>query len=259
MQSCFTSWAHGVGIPAAAFVRKAASASRRNAAADDSGRQAVSTGPNRLLSGLLIAGCLCLAICGTAHGQLALLKRLDPDGDGVVQRDKLSGRFKMILDRMIDRYGLDKKKKEWKLEELRAAIESGAKKRLEAEQSSSGSTGPGVIRRQAGGKTVSIPPHKPGELHPLVSLPEQYGSYDKDNDGQIGLYEWPRKRIAEFLKLDKNDDGFLTIEELGKPEGKQEGNGGDTKKEGEKREERKEQPQQRSVERPERKPEPRSG
>ncbi len=45
-------------------------------------------------------------------------------------------------------------------------------------------------------------------------LPEAYRSRDKNGDGQIGLYEWERSKFAEFRKLDKNHDGFLTPQEL---------------------------------------------
>lgn len=47
-------------------------------------------------------------------------------------------------------------------------------------------------------------------------LPEAFRAFDKNKDGQIGLYEWDRSKLAEFRKLDKNRDGFLTPQELGK-------------------------------------------
>lgn len=47
-----------------------------------------------------------------------------------------------------------------------------------------------------------------------AALPEMYRSRDKNGDGQIGLYEWDRAKYAEFKKLDKNNDGFLTPQEL---------------------------------------------
>jgi Ca2+-binding EF-hand superfamily protein len=47
-----------------------------------------------------------------------------------------------------------------------------------------------------------------------VKLPEQFRSRDKDRDGQIGLYEWPRSDYSGFRKLDRNGDGFLTPQEL---------------------------------------------
>ena len=46
-------------------------------------------------------------------------------------------------------------------------------------------------------------------------LPKEYEARDKNGDGQIGLYEWDRAKYAEFMKLDKNGDGFLTALELG--------------------------------------------
>ena len=45
-------------------------------------------------------------------------------------------------------------------------------------------------------------------------LPKEYQALDKNGDGQIGLYEWDRSKYAEFKKLDKNHDGFLTPQEL---------------------------------------------
>lgn len=45
-------------------------------------------------------------------------------------------------------------------------------------------------------------------------LPKEYQGFDKNGDGQIGLYEWDRAKYAEFKKLDKNRDGFLTPQEL---------------------------------------------
>ncbi len=208
---------------------------------------------------LIMAVALCLSQLGQSYAQLSLLNRLDPDGDGKVVRDKLPTNYRKMLDRIVDRYGLDKKKGEWKIDELRNAISGGAQKQLAAEQANQGTSGsavapwpsvwPGSSRRQANqgtsgsavagstGQLTSIPPHKPGELHPLVRLPEQYASYDKDNDGQIGLYEWPRRRLAEFLKLDQNDDGFLTIKELGKPsEEKEEQASSESKSEPERKE-----------------------
>jgi len=47
-------------------------------------------------------------------------------------------------------------------------------------------------------------------------LPAWFKQLDIDNDGQVGLYEWRRagKSIEEFQAMDRNDDGFLTIEEV---------------------------------------------
>ena len=42
-----------------------------------------------------------------------------------------------------------------------------------------------------------------------------YAALDTDQDGQIGLYEWKAagQPISEFLRMDLNGDGFLTVEE----------------------------------------------
>ena len=47
-------------------------------------------------------------------------------------------------------------------------------------------------------------------------LPAWFAQTDKDNDGQVGLYEWKAagKPLIEFLAMDANGDGFLTVEEV---------------------------------------------
>jgi hypothetical protein len=49
-----------------------------------------------------------------------------------------------------------------------------------------------------------------------AGLPDWFGKYDLDADGQVGLYEWKKvgQRIAEFLAMDANSDGFLEAKEL---------------------------------------------
>lgn len=57
-------------------------------------------------------------------------------------------------------------------------------------------------------------PSRRGKARMVPTLPKEYEARDKNGDGQIGLYEWDRSRYAEFAKLDKNGDGFLTPQEL---------------------------------------------
>jgi len=46
-------------------------------------------------------------------------------------------------------------------------------------------------------------------------LPSWFEKYDKDLDGQVGLYEWRREGdvTAKFVEMDLNADGYLTAEE----------------------------------------------
>ncbi len=85
-------------------------------------------------------------------------------------------------------------------------------------------------RREAGPKPQPLSSPKPRAdstrdprptRHSRVTrdLPEQYREQDTDRDGQIGFYEWPRGKFAEFFKLDRNSDGFLTPRELIRADG----------------------------------------
>lgn len=49
------------------------------------------------------------------------------------------------------------------------------------------------------------------------NLPKEFpfADLDRDADGQVGLYEWKeaRRSISEFIAMDLNNDGFLTVDE----------------------------------------------
>jgi Ca2+-binding EF-hand superfamily protein len=47
-------------------------------------------------------------------------------------------------------------------------------------------------------------------------LPSWFKELDTDGDAQIGLYEWKasKRPIEEFMKMDRNGDGFLTVAEV---------------------------------------------
>jgi Ca2+-binding EF-hand superfamily protein len=47
-------------------------------------------------------------------------------------------------------------------------------------------------------------------------IPSWFKDLDTDGDGQIGLYEWKNsgRPLDEFFKMDRNGDGFLTVQEV---------------------------------------------
>lgn len=77
--------------------------------------------------------------------------------------------------------------------------------------------------KQADVKVTSTPAatttRLPGRKTNFVpDLPSEFAVRDKNGDGQIALYEWDRRKYSEFVKLDKNNDGFLTPLELLPPD-----------------------------------------
>ncbi len=154
--------------------------------------------------------------------------KVDKNKDGRITRDEMtSDRLKRF---MSDR-GLDPKKAysrdEWnrgadaydekkyaeaeaKGDEERRARRGGGGGESRDEGRSDRSGGPSYVRggvKDAKGRPVRI----------TVALPEAFGEFDVDRDGQIGLYEWRqwnRVLLTEFLTLDQDRDGYLTPREL---------------------------------------------
>lgn len=174
--------------------------------------------------GVLAGAVICFAALPACAQSSRLIQTLDVNGDGKVNRDELEegSAKRRMFDNLIEKYKLDAKKtytlKE--LEEASGMTVSGSSTTPSSPpggSSRSGDSRRGPLSRGSTGSRSSRPASDGRPYRALEELPDKYRSYDKDGDGQVGLYEWPKDRIAEFIGLDKNDDGFLTISELKKP------------------------------------------
>lgn len=152
------------------------------------------------------------------------LDRFDVNKDGKISRAEVpEGALRNTFDRMAEQYQLDSKKV-YTREEMEKILgvtsspPSGGSAPPGGSSSRPGRGGGGFRSESAGGPKGTASSRGDSRAYrALVELPDEYRRHDKDGDGQVGLYEWPRDRIAEFIKLDKNGDGFLTVEELKKP------------------------------------------
>jgi Ca2+-binding EF-hand superfamily protein len=133
--------------------------------------------------------------------------RYDRNGDGVLSADELPPSLASERDKW------DKNKNG--LIEFEEFKEYWKDRR--AQQSAGGSQGSGVY------PTVAPPPAEE-DKKPTVyrignyprELPVWFVQLDTDKDGQVGLYEWKAagRPVDEFVAMDQNGDGFLTVEEV---------------------------------------------
>lgn len=72
-------------------------------------------------------------------------------------------------------------------------------------------------RGDSRGRSSRGTPKPPARV--TVDLPESWKTADLDQDGQIGLYEWDRKKYKEFFALDTNGDSLLTPREISRASG----------------------------------------
>src|SRR5262245_23505116 len=135
--------------------------------------------------------------------------RMDKDRDGQLTFDEMSER----LRNERDRWDTNKDGK-ISLEEYKAYAKNAAENRM------GGNSG----QDEFGGPPANQPHEDEDERRPTVyrkgnlpkELPPWFAQLDTDKDIQVALYEWrlANKPVKEFLEMDRNGDGLLTVEEV---------------------------------------------
>jgi Ca2+-binding EF-hand superfamily protein len=150
-------------------------------------------------------------------------RRRDQNGDGLLNSDE------MPEDLRAERDKWDTNKDGFiDLAEFKVYFRARMEQRM-AGRGANGEAGPAAV-------ITAESPEEEEDKKPVVyrvgklpkELPGWFEQIDTDKDAQIGLYEWRQagRSIEEFQRIDRNGDGFLTVEEVLRYE-KLNKNGGD--------------------------------
>jgi Ca2+-binding EF-hand superfamily protein len=140
----------------------------------------------------------------------AIFQRMDKNQDGVLEFNEMSETLQNERDKYDTNHDgvID-------LTEFKAYL---AARRGDGQQGDDPSAN---RRRQRTEDDPGIDPEQRERKRPQVvragNMPKDFpfADLDRDGDGQIGLYEWKDagRPIAQFLEMDLNNDGFLTVDE----------------------------------------------
>jgi Ca2+-binding EF-hand superfamily protein len=148
-------------------------------------------------------------------------RRYDKNNNGVLEFDEMSEGLKSVLSQYdTNKNGVIE------LNEYKAYMND----RMQQRQQEAGSRSPGAVPGQPSVDGSLPSPIESGsrveeeDRRPVVyrvgklpkELPGWFEQMDTDKDGQVGLYEWVKggRSPAEFKSMDRNDDGFLTADEV---------------------------------------------
>jgi Ca2+-binding EF-hand superfamily protein len=159
-----------------------------------------------------------------------MFRRYDQNGDGYLNNDEMPEDLRAERDKWdTDHNGLID------LNEFKAYFQARMQQRMSEMQNGGGNwwANPGIQT------ILPAAPAEEEEKKPVVykvgklpkELPAWFQQLDTDKDAQIGLYEWKAagRSIKEFQEIDRNQDGFLTVDEVLAYEAKKKnaGNGSD--------------------------------
>ena len=142
-------------------------------------------------------------------------RRLDLNGDGYLNNDEMSEDLRAERDKWdTDHNGLID------LNEFKVYFQA----RMQQRMAEGGAAGLGAWGDPGTPLPVETPPVEEEDRKPVVyragnlpkELPAWFQQLDTDKDGQIGLYEWKvsGRTLKEFQEIDRNNDGFLTVDEV---------------------------------------------
>jgi Ca2+-binding EF-hand superfamily protein len=148
----------------------------------------------------------------------ARFRSYDQNGDGVLNNDEMPDSLKAERDKWDTNHDgfID-------LNEFKAYAQARILE-MQTERNGAGfGAGFGGQGGSRGGPAPAIPLDDEEDKRPTVyragkmpkDMPAWFVEADTDGDGQVGLYEWRAKGwpIEQFEQLDRNNDGFITIDE----------------------------------------------
>lgn len=140
-------------------------------------------------------------------------KRMDRNEDGVLDNNEMSETLRTERDRYDpDHNGFID------LNEFRKYVDARRGDNESDRDRDRNADGPRRPRGDEGPEAAREEERKrPTTVVRAGNLPRDfpYAMMDKDTDGQIGLYEWKEygRPISQFLTMDLNNDGFMTVDE----------------------------------------------
>jgi Ca2+-binding EF-hand superfamily protein len=143
----------------------------------------------------------------------SMFLQLDQNGDGYLNNDEMPEALRAERDKWdSDKNGLID------LNEFTAYFQARVQQSMAERNALRGQGGSGMPDLEPVAAAVEA------ESRPVVyrtgklpkELPPWFQQLDTDHDAQIGLYEWRAsgRSIEEFEQIDRNKDGFLTVEEV---------------------------------------------